>query len=159
LSSIQEDCARELLDIVPLVIRSIRKEIRQHRAEGLSVPQFRTLLFLRRNPGASLIDVADHLWLTPPSVSKLVDGLLARNLLTRQYCANDRRRIAMHLTDNGQQDLDYAIDATIESLTNRISSLCSGEIDTLMQALYILKDAFPEVETTSERKQCNKLPQ
>jgi DNA-binding MarR family transcriptional regulator len=56
----QEDCARELLDVVPLVTRSIRREIRQHRAEGLSVPQFRTLLFLRRNPGASLIDVADH---------------------------------------------------------------------------------------------------
>ena len=150
MSSIQENCARELLDVVPLVTRSIRKEIRQHRTQGLSVPQFRTLLFVRRNPGTSLIDIANYLGLTPPTTSKMVDGLLGHELLTRQNCENDRRRIAMNLTDKGEESLDYAIDATIKSLTMRISSLSPDQVETLNRAMQILREAFPEAENKSK---------
>ena len=159
MSSTQEDCARELLEVVPLVTRSIRKELRQHRTEGLSVPQFRTLLFLRRNPGTSLVDIANHLGLTPPSTSKMVDGLLGRNLLSRQNCESDRRRIAMKLTEKGEESLDYAIDATLESLTKKISSLLPEQVETLSRAMQILRGAFPETEISIEGKPCSQPTQ
>lgn len=155
----QEDCARELLEVVPLVTRAIRKELRQHRTEELSVPQFRTLFFLRRNPGASLVDVANHLGLTPPSTSKMVDGLLSRNLLTRQNCENDRRRIAMKLTKKGEKSLDYAVEATLESLTKKINSFLPEQIETLSHALQILREAFPETEKPIEGKHCSQTIQ
>ena len=55
-------------------------------AADLSVPQFRTLLFLRRHPGASLSEVAEHIGLTLPSISKMIDRLEARDLLARLAC-------------------------------------------------------------------------
>jgi len=144
-----EECAREILDVVPMVMRSIRNEMRSHRVAGLSVPQFRAMLFLRRHPGISLIDVANHLGLTPPSTSKLIDGLVARELVIRQGSSHDRRRIELHLSDKGQQSLDTADRATRDKLVARIDSLTPAERETVQQSLQLLKVAFSAEKAAS----------
>ena len=68
--------ARELMEVVPLVMRTFRAEMRGSRANDLSVPQFRALGFVHRKPGTSLSDVAEHIGLALPSMSKLIDGLV-----------------------------------------------------------------------------------
>jgi DNA-binding MarR family transcriptional regulator len=83
MANVEKDCAREILDVKPVVMRFIRAEMRRHRAPGLSVPQFRTLVFIERSEGSSLGTVAEHLGLTPPSACKLVDGLRERRLIFR----------------------------------------------------------------------------
>ena len=72
-ASAEEQCAREILDTVPVVMRMIRKELRKRGARVLTVPQFRTLAFVNRRKGASLSEAAEHIGLTLPSVSTLVD--------------------------------------------------------------------------------------
>ncbi len=78
-----DECARQLLDTTPQIMRFIRAEMRSHRGHDLSVPQFRTLTFINRNPEASLSNLANHLGLTLPSTSKLVDGLVNQKIITR----------------------------------------------------------------------------
>ena len=79
-----DECARQLLDTAPQIMRFIRAEMRSHRGHDLSVPQFRTLTFVNRNPEVSLSHLADHLGLTLPSTSKLVDGLVNQKVVTRR---------------------------------------------------------------------------
>src|SRR5512137_2718402 len=98
-------CAQEILEVVPAVMRIIRAEMRRHRTADLSVPQFRTLAFIDRNVAASLSDVAEHIGLTLPSMSKIVDGLVMRKLVTRQTHPTDRRRMTLALTPRGQTAL------------------------------------------------------
>jgi len=59
-------CAQGVLEVVPVIMRYIRAQMRSHRGAGLSVPQLRTLLFVNRNEGAALGSLAEHLGLTPP---------------------------------------------------------------------------------------------
>src|SRR5512136_2172583 len=99
-------CAQEILEVVPAVMRAIRAEMRRHRMADLSVPQFRTLAFVDRNVDASLSDVAEHIGLTLPSMSKIVDGLVSRKLVTRQTHPTDRRRMTLTLTTRGQTALE-----------------------------------------------------
>ena len=40
--------AREILDVVPIVMRMIRAEMRSQRSADLAIPQFRALLFISR---------------------------------------------------------------------------------------------------------------
>jgi hypothetical protein len=56
-----DQCAREVMETVPLVMRFIHTEMRSRRAPLLSVPQFRVLMFLSGRPGAPLSSVAEHL--------------------------------------------------------------------------------------------------
>jgi len=99
-------CADDLLDVIPLVMRSIRTEMRSHRSPDLTVPQFRTLAFTGINTGATLSDLADHLGLMPPAASKIVDGLVAAGLIERLANKTDRRRIWLALTPAGRVKLE-----------------------------------------------------
>ena len=53
--------AEVVLDTVPATMRAIRGHMREGREEGVSVPQFRALLYVGRNPGTDLSSLAEHL--------------------------------------------------------------------------------------------------
>ncbi len=84
MSASPDAIAREVLDIVPIVMRVIRTEMRNQGSAEMGMPQFRALLFISRNPGSSLLAVAHHLGLTSPTVSKMVDGLVLNSLVRRR---------------------------------------------------------------------------
>jgi DNA-binding MarR family transcriptional regulator len=144
-----EMCAAGVMDTVPLVMRIIRTEMRSHRTPDLSVPQFRALLYVNRHAGASLSDVAEHLGLTLPSVSKLIDKLVARGLITRESAADDRRRMVLTLTPDGQGALRAAAQATETRLADRLAALSPAELTTIIEAMTMLHRVF-QPEPASE---------
>src|SRR5512140_3106886 len=115
-----DECAALVAEVVPLVMRTSRAEMRGHRSPDLSVPQFRTLLFLRRQPGASVSDVAGHIGLTLPSISKMIDRLVTRDRVVRHSAPGDRRRICLELTPLGASTLQATTDATRKRLSERL---------------------------------------
>ncbi|MGA2762027.1 MAG: MarR family winged helix-turn-helix transcriptional regulator [Spirochaetia bacterium] len=138
----EDECAREILDVVPAVMRFIRTEMRRHRALGLSVPQFRTLVFIERAGGASLGSVAEHLGLTPPSACRIVDGLEGRTLVTRRQSAEDRRRVTLEITPGGKRALADARRETQKSLSGILAGVDQGELAAVMQSMLVLRNAF-----------------
>jgi DNA-binding MarR family transcriptional regulator len=116
--------------------------MRQSRTRELSVPQFRTLLYIHRHPDASLTDVAEYLGSTAPSTSALVDGIVARHLVTRQESRVDRRRITLNLTDEGKSILDAAHEETQAFLAEILAGLSDLERETVMQAMRALRQIF-----------------
>jgi len=141
-------CAQEILEVVPAVMRTIRAELRRHRTADLSVPQFRTLAFIDRNADASLSDVAEHIGLTLPSISKIVEGLVTRKLVTRQTHPTDRRRMTLTLTARGQTALQSSRAATRACLAEDLAALSDRQREMITQALEILRPAFtPQGET------------
>jgi len=142
MSASTDAVARELLDVVPVVMRTIRTEMRRHRSNELTVPLFRTLLFLERHPGVSLLDLAAHLGLTSPSVCKIVDGLVAHALVERQHSNTDRRKITLALTSEGQNVLDEARSSTQARLADLLGPLSTQQCETVFQALQIIQPLF-----------------
>jgi DNA-binding MarR family transcriptional regulator len=139
-----DECAREVLDVVPLAMRVIRKQLRKQGTHLLSVPQFRTLLFISRNKGASLSEVADHIGLTLPSMSTLVDGLVTRNFVIRRTHQDDRRRMDLMLTGHGETTLQSARKGTHEYLKERLSRFSEAERGTVVRGMGILRQVFSE---------------
>ncbi len=136
------ECARHVLETVPSIMRAIRSEIRGHRFPDLSVPQFRVLIFLNRCEGASLSDVAEHLGLTLPSMSKMIDGLVVRDLVTRQMHSKDRRRVALASTASGRAAMQSAYEATQSYLAERLSGLPESDLGTITKAMQVLGSIF-----------------
>ncbi len=129
-------------DTVPLVMRTIRAEMRRHRSADLSVPQFRALAFLRRHPGASLSHVAEHVGLTLPSTSKMIDRLVVRGLVVREAASDDRRCITLILTPAGESIVQQASEATQACLAGILTTLPPAEQASVMQAMQILQRTF-----------------
>ena len=135
-------CAQEVLEVIPVVMRTIRAELRRHRTADLSVPQFRTLAFIDRQADASLSDVAEHIGLTLPSMSKIVDGLVTRQLVTRQTARDERRRMTLTLTARGQTALQASRAATRACLAEDLAALSDRQREAIVQALEFLRPVF-----------------
>jgi MarR family transcriptional regulator for hemolysin len=132
------------MEVVPPTMRAIREQLRRHRTEFLSVPQFRTLLFINRKKGASLSQVADAIGLTLPSMSALIDGLVKRNFVSRRTHTGDRRRMDLALTQRGEIILESARKATQQYLKDRLSSLSEEDRGTVVKGLEVLRGIFTE---------------
>jgi DNA-binding MarR family transcriptional regulator len=145
------ECAALLMDVVPLVMQRIRTEMRSHRMRGLSVPQFRALIFLYRNDGASLSQVADHIGLKLPTASKMVDALVARGLLIRRVLPNDRRCISLKLSSRGLAKLRRTRRIAEAHLAEMLERLSPAQQARIVEALQALWPAFaPEKGAAAE---------
>jgi DNA-binding MarR family transcriptional regulator len=137
-----DECARELVEVVPLVMHAIRAEMRSHRGGDLSVPQFRALAFIGRHQGASLTDVADHIGLTLPSMSKMIDALVTRKMVARRPHPTDRRRLTLALTSHGETTLRSARQAVQAQLAQLLDTASADERAAIAQAMITLRLLF-----------------
>lgn len=134
--------AEQVLDVVPSITRTIREQMRSHRTTELTVTQFRVLAYLNRHAGASLSDVADHIGLTLPSMSKLIDQLVTRKFVARAFDTIDRRRVTLELTARGRTIWETARAATRDDLTERLAQCDAAQLEMIYGAMEILRPLF-----------------
>jgi DNA-binding MarR family transcriptional regulator len=137
-----EEIARELLEVVPAVMREIRSQMHSRGSLDLTVPQFRTLAFVNRNKGSSLSEVADHIGLTSPSASTLVDGLIQRGLMTREEHPGDRRRVRLAVTRPGEIILETSTNGTMAYLAKKLSNMSADGREVIVKAMNTLRLIF-----------------
>jgi len=84
----------------------------------LTLPQYRVLGILVEGSG-----LAGRLAVRPSSVTAIIDGLVARGLVDRTHQEDDRRRIALRLTGEGErvlEEADLAVDAYMVSIAGHL---------------------------------------
>ena len=69
--------------------------------EGCSVAEWRVLSFLADGHGHPMSEIADFAMLPAPTLTKLIDRMVAGNLLYRRPDDKDRRRVIAYLTERG----------------------------------------------------------
>lgn len=97
--------------------------------QDLSLPQYRVLALLADGSSAAKA-LARGLDVSPPSVTAIVDGLVARGLVDRQRCEADRRRVDHVLTPAGRRALvkaEAAIAARLDDLAVRLRADAAAE--------------------------------
>ena len=145
-------CAHTVMDTVPMVMRFIRAEMRRNRTSALSVPQLRALAFLDHHPGSCLSHVADHLGVTTPTASVIVDRLVRRGLLRRSEDPQERRRVVLALTARGRRQLEQARKATRKWIADVLASLPRPALRRIEEGLCLLGSAFKRASLGNGRK-------
>lgn len=137
-----DGCAEALLNVAPPVVREIRKMMREHRLPELSVPQFRALGLLTFCPDASLSTMADYIGSSLPAASRMIDGLVAKNLIARKQCCRDRRQVSLELTPLGREAFMESRKATRLQLARKLSGLSARKKEGIVQAMRWLGEVF-----------------
>ena len=95
----------------------------------LSLPQYRILGLLDEHSEVSSV-LAERLAVRPPTVTAVVDGLVARGLVERQAVEGDRRRVGHVLTPDGLailHEADAAIEARLLVVTDAMEDPAATE--------------------------------
>ncbi|HEY9618434.1 MAG TPA: MarR family transcriptional regulator [Microcoleaceae cyanobacterium] len=141
-----KDCATELMDTILPVMQFIRTEMRSQSASLLSVPQFRVLAFLNVHPGASLSDVAEHLGVTRATASAMTDRLVQRGFIDRAERPQERRHVALKLTEVGSAHLQQSQANTRDRIATLLNQLTEEQLSNVSTGLGILKEVFADAE-------------
>jgi DNA-binding MarR family transcriptional regulator len=87
---------------------------------------------------ATLNDVAKAVARGAPAVSRSVDSLVKAGLVERTQDPNNRRRLALRLTESGREELSSRASAN-SSLQQRLERLAQSELRALERAIEILE--------------------
>jgi DNA-binding MarR family transcriptional regulator len=90
-------------------------------AHGISLSDYDVLVFLANAPERRLrmSELAESVLITQSGITRLVDRLVARGLVERQRCSEDRRGSFAVLTDRGVTTLDAARGRHLDGVRER----------------------------------------
>ena len=120
--------------------RSIRDFIRYSRESGLSISQLGALFHIHRRGSSGVTDLGDHLGVTSPAASQMLERLVQQDLILRSVDPSDRRVKQIVLTAKGLQVLHESIRARQMWLYDVAESLSNPEKKTMIAALNVLID-------------------
>jgi len=101
--------AKPRRDLVHLLSRAEHLAARRQtaildaEATGCSIEQWRVLTLLADEQGHTMTEVADYALLPAPTATKLIDRLVADNLVYRHPDPTDRRRVLVHASERGHE--------------------------------------------------------
>lgn len=101
----------------------------------LSLPQYRTIGFLAEGEEAAS-RLAEKLAVSPPSVTAMVDGLIARGFVERNPDPSDRRRHQLTLTDAGRSALADADTAVADRMAMLTDYLGAGDAKAARRSVH-----------------------
>ncbi|MEY2470151.1 MAG: hypothetical protein QOF21_2849 [Actinomycetota bacterium] len=89
--------------------------------EQMTLPQFRVLTLVATAPERAS-RLADRAAITRPSLTGILDGLVARGWIARSDVDGDRRGVTLTITRDGQAAYDAATAATTSALDDVLRS-------------------------------------
>jgi len=102
-------------------------------------PRIETLQFIADHPSPKMKDVAEHLSISAPSATALVNGLVTRGLVTHVTDIHDRRSIRLALTKKGRSELKRIITHGTRLLGELFSVLSPAELTRFVATLERLR--------------------
>lgn len=113
-------------------------KVRWHRSQELDV-KFSEILVLKclnnrvkSSSGMKVLELSNHLDVTSPTVTQLVNNLEKNNLVERKIDQSDRRAVQISITDKGRVALKKAETAFMANFVAMVEFL--GEEDSLKLA-------------------------
>jgi long-chain acyl-CoA synthetase len=122
----------------PLIARTVARLGRQAEFAlskvDLTTAQYRVLSQLAEGSEASS-SLAEKLSVSRPTVTMVVEGLVQRGLVDRQQRIDDRRRVAVTLTETGSSLLAEADRVVLSRLAEILSELPDADVATALRGL------------------------
>jgi DNA-binding MarR family transcriptional regulator len=130
----------------PVLLRVGRELRREARAVGISPEQVGLLVAIKYTPGIGVGDLAARERISPPAMTKHVDRLERDGLVARTPSSDDRRRIGLTLTDEGQRALRRVRSRRTAWLASRLRELSGAELAAIEAAVEPLSRLLKQEE-------------
>lgn len=128
----------------PALLQVGRELRREARGVGVSPEQVSLLVAIKYAPGIGLRELAARERVSPPAMTKHVDRLERDGLVARTPSAEDRRRVGVRLTEEGQRVLRRVRSRRTAWLAQRLRGLSPKELEAVEAAVEPLRRLLPE---------------
>ena len=130
----------------PVLLRVGRELRREAREAGVSPEQVSLMVAIKYSPGIGVRELAARERVSPPALSNRVDRLEQEGLVARTPSDDDRRRVGLTLTDEGQRVLRRVRSRRTAWLVTRLNKLSADELSAIEAAVEPLALLLDEAE-------------
>ncbi len=145
-SAATHDAAREILRIIPLVMRTVAAELRS--AGEMPAPAHFGLLTILGNQPRTLTELALLRGVSLPTMSNSVSTLVQRGWVKRTPARDDRRVVLIEMTPLGKATVERVGKAAEAHLCEMLADLPPAARRRLQAGLAVLRDVFAEPPAT-----------
>lgn len=149
-TDIRERIAIDLLTILPLIFRRIRRKLTRTTLTDIEVNitphHFEIMRLLEEEGTLYLAEIGERLQIAKAQMTKLIDKLVDLNIVARKTDTVDRRTINIALTGQGRTILEEHKNNVISAIRETISRLSDKELEDLSTSLRTLQDIFSRLE-------------
>ncbi len=144
-----KDTSDQIIDrfweTVPPLWHQVRAHLRQVATQNyeITVEQFHVLRHIRRGEG-SVSGLAAAKQISRPSISKSVDLLVHKGLVTRTPNTSDRRYVQLALTDAGNALLDGIFQDNRQWMRAKLSQIDPQDLQGILQAMDAVKQTLDD---------------
>lgn len=146
-----ETAARQILEVIPLVMRTLASELRRTRYD-LAPVHFRLLALLAER-SHSVGELAERQAVSLPTMSSSITTLVERGWVARLRPPHDRRMVLVELTPAGREVLREILRPVEARVTGLLASLSPTECDQLLAGCAVLRAAFSRAAESTEDAQ------
>ncbi|MBN8554129.1 MAG: MarR family transcriptional regulator [Deltaproteobacteria bacterium] len=137
--------SKKLLEILPPIVHKLRTIARTSVKGKVTLAQFRILAQI--NSGVKTVgEMAELQAVAQPTMSKMVDGLVRRGLVKRNFAVQDRRQIHLVLTKKGLSTYQHGRGAVEVYLSQEMRTLSEKERASLAEALIQIENVLVKRE-------------
>ncbi|MBN2333747.1 MAG: MarR family transcriptional regulator [Deltaproteobacteria bacterium] len=136
LSVINSTSEEKILRLLRQIIRAIDQHSRKlRRIFNLTIPQIITLQQLCETDGCTTGKLAERACLSQATMTGIIDRLEKRGLVRRIRCDEDRRRVMVHLTEEGREVVAIMPKPLQDQFVSRLGSLPPEEQTVIAETL------------------------
>lgn len=133
--------ANRLRPVLLKLGRDLRREI---HSLGVTAGQVALLVQIGQSPGIGVRELASRERMSAAGMSGHIDRLVASGLVTRTPDAEDRRRVGLTLTDEGQRVRRAVKSRRTAWLASRLTQLTPEQLEALEAAIEPLEELIDE---------------
>ena len=120
------------------------KQERIAKSLGLTVAEFRLLRAFRGDATLSVGDIARRMELSNSRLTRILDGLVEKEVVTREVSCQDRRVILVELSARGQRIQKTLTERYLRTHQEILDLLPEGAVESVIAAMEKLEEAMHE---------------
>lgn len=126
----------ELIDLISGVNRRLEQKVEaQLKPAGIPIEQYRILEALGARNGRSMGELADLVFVDSPTLTKIIDRMVAKAEVYRAPDTHDRRKVLIFISDKGAETLGYLRALLVEPEADLASRFEASDADRLCSLL------------------------
>lgn len=153
----KDELIREMGDLSLIVFRINRSmahfgrphgphEYPKHHHPPLPHIQMHTLMTVHKHQGATMGALSEQMMMTRQQMTKIIDGLVERQLVERQTDPENRRQVLVTISDQGERYLDEMARRKADRMRRMLDAVEDADVDRLLEAIRTFKDVLGKIE-------------
>ena len=100
---------------------------------GLNIPRFYVLIHIAQNPGMNYIDLSDRLLCTKSNTTRIMQGMIKDELISRKNDPKDGRSFQLFLTEKGEALLAQVYPGFVAQVKQLMAAFSAEEIQQYLR--------------------------